>query len=82
MRVGRADFDSDLASTRSGSHCCGLSEGAGVTSGFAPGLLGDFNKMCYNCLCAAKSEHKPFFFIVPGDKGLPESFALSTTACR
>ena len=76
------DFDSDLASTWSGLHCCGLSEGAGVTPGFAPSLLGDFNKMCCNCLYAAKNEHKPFFFIVPGDKGLHESFALSTTACR
>ena len=28
-----------------------------------------------------KNEHKPLFFIVPGDEVLCESFALSTTAC-
>ena len=36
-------FDSRLASVWSGSLCCGLSEGASITSHFTPSLLGDFN---------------------------------------
>ena len=63
-------FDSRLASVWSGSLCCGLSEGASITSHFTSSLLGDFNKLSCNCIYTAKKKKStsPCFSLFQGTK--------------
>ena len=55
----------------SGSLCCGLSEGASITSHFTPSLLGDFNKLSCNCIYTVKKKKmstSPSFALFQGTK--------------